>query len=90
MIVLIHVLVALTSIGYTTYVYIRPSTKKFLAAYGLVGATVASGSYLIWTTPSHMIQGCTEGLIYIGIVSVGIIAARVKLGRMQQIQQSVD
>ena len=90
MIVLIHVLIALASIGYTTYVYVRPSAKKFLATYGLVGATVVSGSYLIWTTPSHMIQGCIEGLVYIGIVSVGIVAARIKLVRLQQIQQSID
>jgi len=60
----------------------RPSTGKFGVAYGLVGATVVSGSYLVWAAPSHMIEACTMGLFYLGIVAIGIIAARVKLVRL--------
>jgi hypothetical protein len=79
MIVLIHVLIALASMAYSTYVFFSPSQTKLRLSYGLVGATVASGTYLIVTNPAHMVQSCTTGLIYLGVVSVAIISARHKL-----------
>jgi hypothetical protein len=55
---------------------------KLRVAYGLVGATLASGFYLVWSEPAHMIEACTVGLFYIGVVSLGIVAARSKLAKL--------
>jgi hypothetical protein len=78
-ILIFHILVALSSLVYTGYVFIAPSKSKLHVAYALVALTVISGSYLIAAQPAHMTQTCTEGLIYLAVVAFGIIAARNKL-----------
>ena len=83
MIVLLHVIIALASIVFTTYSYFRPSTTKLHVAYGFVGLTLASGIYMVWSAPVHMIQACTSGLLYLGFVSLGIVATKVKLAALQ-------
>lgn len=78
MIVLLHVLIALSSAAYTTYLYFSPSKRKFYAAYGLIGATLASGTYLVISTHSPLLSSCVTGLIYLGIVLTGLLAAHRK------------
>lgn len=82
MIVLSHVLIALASMVFTSFAYFRPSIMKLRVGYGLVGATLASGFYLVWSEPAHMIEACMMGLFYIGVVSLGIVAARSKLAKL--------
>ena len=79
MMVILHVLVALSSIAFTTYAYFQPSAPKLRIGYGLVGLTLATGIYLVWSAPAHMIEACTMGLFYLGIVTLGIVATRSKL-----------
>ena len=79
MILLAHVIIALTSVLFTAFVYISPSVTKLRASMVLLGLTVASGTYLVLSVGTHMMQACTTGLLYIGIVSYGIITARQKL-----------
>jgi hypothetical protein len=79
MIVLIHILIALSSVVFTTYAFFAPSRTKLRASYGLVALVLASGTYLVWTNPAHMVQACTSGLIYVGGVTVGILAVHRKL-----------
>lgn len=79
MVVLLHVLIALTSVIYTTYLYFQPSKRKFYAAYGLIGATLASGTYLVISTHSPLLSSCVTGLVYLGIVLSGLAAASRKL-----------
>lgn len=83
-IILLHVLIALTSMITVSYAYLRPSAVKLRISYGLVTATVVSGTYLAISAPAHMIETCTVGLVYIAVVSVGIVAARGKLTRFEQ------
>jgi hypothetical protein len=81
MIVLLHVLIALSSIAWTSYLYLAPSKHKFYAAYGLIAATLASGAYLVISTGSPLLSSCVTGLVYLGIVSSGVIASSKKLGK---------
>jgi hypothetical protein len=81
MALLLHILIALSSIAFTTYVFFSPSKPKLNASYALVAATIASGTYLVFANPAHMLQSCVSGLIYLGIVTVGIVSARAKLAR---------
>jgi hypothetical protein len=76
MFILAHVIIALSSMALTTYLYFKPSKRKFHAAYGLVAATLASGTYLVVSTHSPLLSSCMTGLIYLGAVSGGMIAAR--------------
>lgn len=79
MITFLHVLVALTSIAYTTFTFITPSAGRLRASYVFVGLTLASGSYLVVTTPAQMLHACLMGLVYIGLVSIGIAGAYIRL-----------
>ena len=83
MTLIIHITIALSSIVLTTYTYFRPSSLLLRAAYVLVGLTFATGFYMVAMAPAHILQACTSGLVYLGIVSIGIIATRAKLVRMQ-------
>jgi hypothetical protein len=75
MIVLLHVLIAFSSIAFTTYLYFRPSRRKFYASYGLVAATLASGTYLVVSTHAPMLSSCTSGLLYLVIIGFSLFAA---------------
>ncbi len=81
MIVLLHVLIALSSIAFTTYLYFRPSKHKFYASYGLIAATLASGSYLVISTHSPMLSSCMTGLAYLLIVTAELVAAHYRAAK---------
>lgn len=85
MIVLLHVFIALSSLAFTTYLYFRPSKGKFYASYGLVAATLASGTYLVIDTNAPLFSTCRAGLIYLGVVLSGVALAykRVASGNRQ-------
>jgi len=77
--VLLHIVIALSSLVYTTYLFVRPSKRKFYVNYGLIALTLVSGTYLVVSTHAQMLQACTTGVIYIGAVTLGMIAARHRL-----------
>jgi len=79
MILLIHIIIAITSVIYTLALYNKPTTLRLRTSYGLLFVTIASGGYLIFANHSRMIETCTVGLLYIIVVSTSIAAARRKL-----------
>jgi hypothetical protein len=86
MVVLLHVIIALTSIVVSSSLFFKPSARFMKLSIGLIVGTLASGSYLIATAPSHMVEVCTVGLVYLAIVVAATLAARVKLARIQEQQ----
>ncbi len=82
MLVLIHVIIALSSLGLATHLFFSPSRRKFHVSYGLVAATLISGTYLVYTSGAHILQACTTGLLYLGLVFLAIAAARHKLAKI--------
>lgn len=83
MIIVLHVLIALTSVLAVSWAYIRPTSTSLRTTYCLTALTIASGTYLVAVMPSHMIQACTSGLLYLAVMSLGIVFARIKLVRLQ-------
>lgn len=81
MILILHIVIALASIAYTTYLWASPSKAKFKASYVLVGLTLASGIALVVVSPAAMIQACMSGLLYTALVSAGIASAQGKFAR---------
>ncbi len=79
MIILLHVVIALSSIATTTYAFFFPSKSKLRLSYSFTAATVATGFYLLAAYPAHMIQTCTTGLIYLAVIIVGTVSARYRL-----------
>jgi hypothetical protein len=79
MILVTHIIIALSSVGYTTLLLLRPTQAKLYTSYILVAATLASGIYLTVINPASMLRTCTTGLVYVVIVTAGIAIARKKL-----------
>ena len=84
MLLITHIIIAITSVAYTTLLLIRPTQTKLYTSYALVGATLASGIYLTVVNPASMLRTCTTGLVYVVIVTAGIALARKKLATTQQ------
>jgi hypothetical protein len=79
MILALHLAAAASSLMYVGYLMWRPSQPGFYIAYLLVALTIASGTALvIIKRPEHMATVCTEGLVYLALMAIGIIVARVK------------
>lgn len=83
MIILIHVIIALTSIIIASFAFFQPTLKKLIVSYGFILGTVASGTYLLISAPSHILQSCLTGLAYLTIISFATIAAHVRLHKRQ-------
>lgn len=79
MILIFHIFIALFSVFYTGFVYLFPSKRKLNASYITVALTIISGTYLVLVNMSHMVSACITGLIYLGIVGSGLVAAKRKL-----------
>ncbi|HSA84030.1 MAG TPA: hypothetical protein VLF20_04045 [Patescibacteria group bacterium] len=79
MIILLHIIIAFSSIIYSGYVMLSPSKKKINISFALIAATFITGTYLIVTMPAHLIQACIEGLAYLGVVTILTVVAHKKL-----------
>jgi hypothetical protein len=79
MIIAVHVISALLSIVVATFVAFRPSYRKLVAHYALVGSTVVTGTYLMIVFPAHLTTACTAGLTYLAIAAVLTVIAHVRL-----------
>lgn len=79
MILLIHIIIALSSIVGSTVTFLRPSKGKLRFTYFLTLLTVATGTYLVWSTHSPLLSSCEAGLIYLGVVFSGVFGAQRKL-----------
>ena len=82
MILITHIFVAIAGIAQASYLLIAPSKTGLRASYTLLGLTLASGTFLIVTTGTHILQGCLMGLLYTGFVTFGIVRARQALAKL--------
>jgi len=81
MLILLHVVIALSSIAWTGYVFFAPSAGKLSVSYGLIAGTLASGTYLVIRTHSPLLQSCITGLVYLAIVLFETFAVRTRLAQ---------
>jgi len=80
--VLLHVLIACLSLATGVIVFFRPSRRGLCISYGLIAATIASGTYLVLSKPAHMLETCLMGLVYTAAISLATIAAQHRLARV--------
>jgi len=78
MIILIHILIALSSVCFSTYLFFKPTNRNFYINYSLIGMTFATGIYLVLSTHSSLLKSCITGLIYLGVVSFATAAAQYR------------
>ncbi len=81
MILIAHVVIALSSIIFASLALIRPNQAKMKINYGFIAATIATGTYLIATMHVNMLSTCATGLVYLAVVAVLSVLAQRKLAR---------
>jgi hypothetical protein len=74
-----HVIIALVSLIYSTRLMFAPSMRGIRVSYGMIGLTLASGTYLTVLKPEHLTQTCLTGLVYIAVVSFGLASSHTTL-----------
>lgn len=79
MLLLVHVIIALSGLVASTAAVIRPSRERLRLSYGLVLATIATGTVLVIVSHARILSSCITGLVYIGISLSLIITAQRKL-----------
>ncbi len=79
MVLIGHIILALSGLVYSTLLFVKPSQTRLNITYGLATGTLISGIYLIVSLRSHILQSCIVGVLYLGIVTLGIVSARRKL-----------
>jgi hypothetical protein len=79
MILLTHIVIALSSLIFTTVAFFTPSETKLRISYGFIAATIGSGTLLVVSMPSHLVSACYSGLTYLGVMLVGIFGIRLRL-----------
>jgi hypothetical protein len=79
----VHIIIALSSVAYTTYLWFAPTKRKFYISYTLIGLTLVSGTILVLATHSPLLSSCETGLLYVGIVLSGVLAAHRRLAHSE-------
>lgn len=85
----VHIVIALTSVLYSTILYMSPSKTKLNITYGLVVLTLITGTDLVIVSHAQMLSSCTTGLIYIAAMFVAIFASQRKMAA-QKSRQDMD
>jgi hypothetical protein len=83
MLILVHVVSALTGIALTTVSYIWPSLSKIRLSFGFVLLTIVSGTIIIVKDHLNIMSVCLSGLFYIGFTVTGLVAANRKLAKQR-------
>lgn len=83
MIIVLHVIIALTSLVWATIGYIRPTNTNLRVSYALIALTFITGFYMVMMEPAQMLRTCLSGVTYLAIASVGVLLTRRKLAALQ-------
>lgn len=79
MLLVVHIIIALSSILAGAIIMVKPTQNRVILNYGLIGATLTTGTYLVFSTGAHLMQACVSGLVYTSIVTFFTLQARKKL-----------
>jgi hypothetical protein len=78
MLLITHIIIALASLVYAGFTFTSPGELKFKISFGLIAATLASGTVLVASTNSNFAAACGAGLLYLGFVTAVLLFANYK------------
>jgi hypothetical protein len=79
-----HILIALASLVFTTFLYFKPSQAKIYTSYALIAMTLGTGTVLILMNPGSLSKTWMSGLGYFAIALTGTILAQAKLAHVSE------
>jgi hypothetical protein len=83
MIIVLHVIIALASIAFATYLAVVPTATKFKINNALIGGTFVSGTILVLQQNALMLHACSSGLLYLATVILVTVMARQRYSAKQ-------
>jgi hypothetical protein len=84
MILVTHIIIALTSIVFTFYTVCVPNSDKLRTSGILTALTIASGTVLVVSTSSPLLQSCMTGLAYLAVMFAAMALSYYRLARASQ------
>lgn len=90
MLLVIHIVIALLSLVVASAVFFVPTIKRIAVSYGLIVATVGSGTALLIANPANLLHVCLSGLFYVTIVSIVTIATHVRIKKGAPIEAPIS
>lgn len=81
MILISHVIIAILSIILGSSAFLKPSEWLLRLTYVSIVLTFGTGTYLIVTSPAHLLQACASGITYLVVISFVTAKARSKFMR---------
>lgn len=78
----LHILSAVISIVFTTYLLFEPTKRLMAFHYALVAFTLASGTYLLFHAEGHLMETCIMGVAYLVFASWGTVSLRSRLATL--------
>jgi hypothetical protein len=81
MLLLTHIFVALLGIVVATLSVIAPSQRKLNTSYGLLAATLTTGTLLVWQLHASLVSACFSGLLYTSFITISSVVAKRRLVR---------
>jgi hypothetical protein len=87
MILIAHIIIALSSICVTTALAFWPSPLKLRLSAGLIGLTLATGTYLVISMHSPLLSACMTGLIYLAVALSGVGVGYWRLATAKQLNR---
>lgn len=75
----LHILIALSSLLWVTITYLQPTLTKLRISYGLMHGVVLSGIGVVFVDRTAMVQACTSGLAYLAVSLTATVFTRRKL-----------
>lgn len=84
MMILLHVLIALSSIALSSLTAIVPSKRKIYGSSLLVALTLATGTYLVIAMHAPMLRTCLTGLAYLAVALSGVIVGYRRLATQRE------
>lgn len=82
MILISHIIIALSSIVLSAYLMVRPKASLLKASYVLVALTLTTGTVLIFNG-ANVLHTCLSGLIYSLVVAGATEVARRRLAALR-------
>lgn len=87
MILLTHIIIALSSICVTTSLAFWPSQAKVRLSAVLIALTLGSGTYLVISMHSPLLSSCLTGLAYLAVALSGAGVGYYRLATAKQLSR---
>lgn len=84
MLLILHILIAVSSVFYTLFAFFQPSLGKLKLSYSMIAMTVVSGTVLAVSTQASILRACLMGLAYASIMFCMTAAVHYRLTSYSQ------